>query len=341
MTGLAVHGSTDSLPDPAFDFSSNGNGLGPDPFLVRALREVDATRYPDPGYAALCRDLANFEGVDPARIVPGAGISELLLRLARHLPGPLALLVPHFGEYDRCARLAGREVRAARDPEAFLAALPGAGWALLNQPVNPTGQILSLEFLDRVAAACRREGIPLVLDLAYLDLAREACHVPPEAWRLRSPNKAHGLTGVRAGWLVAPDTDTGESLRGAAAAWPVSVHGEAFLRGAVGPDSRGWLAGTLPRLFALADRLAAGLAEAGLSVAPGSGTNFLLASVPGIPASLLAPALRGHGIRVRDALSFGLPGHLRLSAQPEVSQEALFAALREVLPALTRGRTGT
>ena len=51
------------------------------------------------------------------------------------------------------------------------------------------------------------------------------------------------------------------------------------------------------------------------------------------PASADLPALLGYlrsqGIKLRDATSLGLPGYVRLSAQPPAAQEALRAALAQ------------
>ncbi|MCX7854311.1 MAG: hypothetical protein N2383_16210, partial [Caldilineales bacterium] len=46
------------------------------------------------------------------------------------------------------------------------------------------------------------------------------------------------------------------------------------------------------------------------------------------PQPLAADRLRGHGIKLRDASSFGLPGWWRLSAQPPQAVQALVQALR-------------
>src|SRR6202521_5437692 len=53
-----VHGGTDSMPDPRYDFSSNANPLGPCPSVLAAVRSADVTRYPDPMYAQLRATLA-------------------------------------------------------------------------------------------------------------------------------------------------------------------------------------------------------------------------------------------------------------------------------------------
>jgi histidinol-phosphate aminotransferase len=39
-------------------------------------------------------------------------------------------------------------------------------------------------------------------------------------------------------------------------------------------------------------------------------------------------ALRGHGIKLRDCSSFGLPGHVRMGVLPPASQQALWQAWR-------------
>jgi histidinol-phosphate aminotransferase len=45
-----------------------------------------------------------------------------------------------------------------------------------------------------------------------------------------------------------------------------------------------------------------------------------------VPYALLSPALREAGIQLRDARSFGLPGHVRLAVLPPASQAALAQA---------------
>lgn len=327
------HGCTDSGPQPLHDFSSNANCLGPDPWALEAVRSADPRRYPDPAYAALRERIGASQGLTPGRIVPGAGTSEILLRLAHAIPGPVFVLEPSFGEYARAARIAGRALVAASGAEELLAILAGArgpGWCVLSQPVNPTGRLLSRTFLESLSLACRRAGVHLVLDLAYAELADVAPFVPEGAWRLVSPNKRHGLTGVRAAWLEVPDEATGEDLRERAPTWCVSAHGQAFLEAVVSEHSRSWLASTRPNLRVLRDDLRAVLALHGFAPEP-TDANFLL-----VPAPIgLAGRLRDLGLRVRDCASFGLPGHLRLSAQKPEALHALDEALRLLAPSST------
>src|SRR5882757_2415387 len=89
-----VHGGTDSIPDPRYDFSSNANPLGPCPSVLAAVRNADVTRYPDPRYTRLRATLAAHHRTVPERIVVGAGASELILRLISRIEGTVQQLAP-------------------------------------------------------------------------------------------------------------------------------------------------------------------------------------------------------------------------------------------------------
>ena len=67
-----------------------------------------------------------------------------------------------------------------------------------------------------------------------------------------------------------------------------------------------------------------------------SDTNFFCAQPAWEPCDSCAGAaklgrLRAAGIKLRDTTSFGLPGHVRLSVQPPVAQDALRVALASTL----------
>lgn len=317
-----VHGGPDGGPEPAVDFSTNVHPLGPPAALARRVRQADARRYPDPGYRALRARLAEAYGAAPEGVAVGAGATELLHRLVlwRGRRGVL-LWRPSFGEYAAAARRLGCPVRWARDVDAFDRALPTVGVAVVGVPHNPTGATFA-EALPRWAATAAAAGTILVVDLAYYDLCEDPPPLPATVWRLLSPTKAFGLPGVRAGVLLAP-ADLAP-LRGLAPAWIVGSHGVAFLEAHLEPAAQAWLRRTRPRLWRWRRQLADALRRRGLPVREGA-ANSLLVRVG--RASALSAALRAHGIRVRDATSFGLSAWLRLSAQPPAAQRRLLAAL--------------
>jgi len=322
-----VHGGTDSMPDPRYDFSSNANPLGPCPSVLAAVRSADVTRYPDPMYAKLRATLAAHHDTTPERIVVGAGASELILRLIMHIDGSVQQLVPTFSEYARGARLAGRRLISARSPESFVRAQskhPGIGFVCW--PNNPTGDLWSSEFVSAATASG-----PLVVDMAYVPLC-DAHHAlaieeaAAEAYRLYSPNKAFGLTGIRGAYLITPRIE--RRLASAAPSWVIGRDAVAMLEAATEPQARTWLEQGMPKLRRWRARLAQSLEQMGLSVRESPAT-FLLAKVG--KASQVSAYLRRHGVRVRDGSSFGLRQWIRLSAQPPGAQKALLAALKNAL----------
>lgn len=318
-----IHGGPDGGPEPLYDFSTNANALGPNPVILERLRQANPARYPDPLYRNLRRLLAEAHEVSPEQVAVGTGTSELIHRLSRwnYLRGPVLLLQPTFSEYARAARALDLPLWEVENPKDFHRLLPKSSLAFLCVPNNPTGEVYP--FLEEAA---RRAGGALVLDLAYYPLLETPPPLPKEAWLLFGPNKAHGLTGVRAGYLVAPlDLAYFQNL---APSWPVSVYGEALLEGHLDRKAQEWLEGSKRELWRLRRLLAQGLRELGLEVRE-SPANFLLARVG--RATEVARALRERGIRVRDATSFGLPQWIRLSAQREEATQALLGALAQVL----------
>jgi histidinol-phosphate aminotransferase len=322
-----IHGGSDSLPEPRYDFSSNANCLGPCPSVLAAVRAADVTRYPDPQYTHLRDSLAEFHRTTPERIVVGAGASELILRLIRLSSGTIQQLGPTFSEYARGANLAGRRLVSTRTPAAFLRAQQQhAGLGFLCWPNNPTGDCWPADFIGQ---ACKAG--PVVIDLAYawLCASSEAAAIERAAetgYRLYSPNKAFGLTGVRGAYVITPREDV--SLTNAAPSWVIGRDAAALLEASVERRARTWLARVFPEVQRLRRRLARSLQQIGLTVRE-SPSTFLLAKVEN--ATRITTELRAREIRVRDASSFGLRQWIRLSAQPLAAQKALLTSLKGLL----------
>ena len=322
---LPCHGGTDSGPEPRHDFSTNANPLGPCPAVRAAVRAADLTRYPDPAYTSLRETLAAHHDVTPDRIVVGAGASELILRLVRAHRGPVHALGPTFSEYGRCARVERRPWTEERGPADFLDLhADGRCLGFVCWPNNPTGDRWPLDFLREASLAG-----PLVLDLAYSPFCDSADvavleRATPGALRLYAPNKAFGLCGLRAAYLVLPEARP--DLDRLAPSWVIDRAAEAFLAATVSDEALAWLEATKPVIAAWRSALACALRSRGLEVRE-SPCTFLLVRVR--DASRVASALHRRGIRVRDCTSFGLADSLRLAVQRPDATEALVRALAE------------
>ena len=323
----AVHGGPDAQGVPRHDFSTNANACGPCPQARAALRAADRRRYPDPAYTALRAQLAAFHGVAPERIVVAASASEFIHRISafaaraglRH-----AVLPAHgYGDYARAAAVWGLAEWGAADGHA---PPPALHWAC--EPGSPLGTADAA--LARWAGEGAAPGALRVLDCAYAPLRLEgAATTPPTgAWQMWTPNKALGLTGVRAAYAIAPDAAQAAAVQALAPSWPLGADGVALLSTWTGAEAQAWLARSLATLRtwkAAQLRLCAALDWA---VVPGSQANYFTARLP-LAVADVAPALqvlRAQGVKLRDCASFGLPGHVRLGVLGPGAQRALRAA---------------
>jgi histidinol-phosphate aminotransferase len=342
ITSNRIHGGTDALGLPMFDFSTNSNACGPCPMAQSAISQADATRYPDPSYTALRDKLTAFHGCEPSRIVIAGSASEFIFRITAlaKLQGVDSVFVPmhSFGDYAYAAQAWGLPLAIE---------IQNAGLIWHCQPSSPLGQIDS-DSIDVSPNAIH------VLDLAYAPLQlsgsllsfprrRESTSATMDSrlrgndgsndssnnvvWQLYSPNKALGLTGVRAAYVIAPlGSDLLlNQLVGLSASWPLGAHGVSLLESWVTADVQTWLSNSLQTLQVWKTRQIALLESIGWICQP-SVTNFFCAA-PRLPNGMnleqALASLRSQGIKLRDTASFGLPGQVRLSVQPPAAQDAL------------------
>ena len=201
--------------------SSNENPFGASERALaawaRAGRELH--RYPDGSHAGLRAAIGEAHGLDPERIVCGAGSDELLGLLAQAYAGEgdEVLHTEHgFGMYPIVARAAGAQpVRLPErervvDVDAILArACERTRVVFVANPANPTGTMLPPDDLARLA-----HGLPphvlLVLDGAYAEYAEgydggaALVEAGENVVMTRTFSKIYGLGGLRVGWAYAP-----------------------------------------------------------------------------------------------------------------------------------------
>ena len=153
--------------EPAIKLSSNETPFGPSPGAIEAyLAEAKSlSRYPDGSARPLREAIAKLYGLDPDRIVCGAGSDELLNLLAQAYlgPGDEAIYTEHgFLVYKIAILGAGatpvvapeRELTA--DVNAILACVtPATRMVFLANPNNPTGTYLAFDEVKRL-----RKGLP-------------------------------------------------------------------------------------------------------------------------------------------------------------------------------------
>jgi histidinol-phosphate aminotransferase len=201
--------------------ASNESPFGPLPSVAKAIAAAasDVNWYPDNTAAELTEAIARRHNVPPAHIAFGCGsvgVAQQLLAAAAE-PGTEVLFAwRSFEAYPILVPLTGAaDVRVPlRDETHDLAAMadaitPRTRLIFVCNPNNPTGTVVRRpeleEFLDRAPGDCL-----VILDEAYSDYVRDP-GVPdgielyrdrPNVAVLRTFSKAHGLAGLRVGYLV-------------------------------------------------------------------------------------------------------------------------------------------
>lgn len=315
----------------------------------------------DPGWLARTSPPTSAEGlagviadtrrIPRERIVVGSGSSDLIFRAFSTLlrPGMRALVVdPSYGEYEhvlrkvlglRVDRLTLRIEEDLRlDPDRWADALAqGYDLAVLVNPANPSGQALGARELH--AAIARAPQRTLVwLDETYAEYAETDVSLERQVGGLprlvicKSMSKIWALSGLRVGWLVAPEPLAIE-LRARTPPWPVSLPAQiAAVRALEDPQ---YYARRRDETRRLRRELASGLRGLGLHVIEGV-INAVIALLPeDMPAaSDVVAALRRQGIFVRDltGLSPVFRGRaLRIAVRPTSEQQRILGALANVL----------
>src|SRR5450755_3837016 len=278
-----------------FKLSSNETPLGPSPAAIAAYRAVadHMQDYPEGSAKDLREAIGRVFGLDPNRIVCGAGSDDLLNLLADAYlrDGDEAIYTTHgFLVYPIATLGSGaKPVVAAEksytaDVDAMLAAVSErTRIVFLANPNNPTGTYLAFDEIKRLHRALPPHVL-LVLDAAYAEYVRrndyesgiELVATSENAVMTRTFSKVHGLAALRLGWMYAPASvvDAVNRIRGpfnvnapAMAAGIASLGDPAHLERSVAHNSK-WLAWLEENIRAL-----------GLEVTP-SVANFVLIHFP-------------------------------------------------------------
>ncbi len=336
-----VHGGPDVQGVARFDFSTNGNACGPCPTALAEVQAANAGHYPDATYSALRRSLSDFYQVEPWRIVLAASASEFIFRITSWMrrSGASRYWQPlhAYGDYAAAADAWNLQRTADIDSADLV-------WAC--EPSSPLGRAHTPWPRWLWDANARSDASvparPLVLDCAYAPLRLSGAPSlsvaqQDQVWQLWSPNKAMGLTGVRAAFAIAPldSSKAAEQLDAMAPSWCLGAHGVALLHAWTRDATQTWLRDSLQALSQWKTQQMKGLQSLSWQCLP-SDSNFCCACPRAdVDLGALFPRLRAAGIQLRDTASFGLPGHVRMSVQAPAAQAALLKGLAAVQSALT------
>jgi histidinol-phosphate aminotransferase len=330
-----------------FKLSSNESPLGPSPKAMAAYRALadHLEDYPDGGSVELREAIGRAFGLDPDRIVCGAGSDDLinLLADAYLADGDEAIHTTHgFLMYPIAVRGSGAlpvvatEKDYTTDVDTILAAVTErTKMVFVANPNNPTGTYVPFDEVKRL-----HRGLPahvlLVLDAAYAEYVRkndyeagiELVATSENVVMCRTFSKIHGLAALRLGWMYAPAhvVDAVNRIRGpfnvnaAAQAAGIAAIGDTAHVEAARAHNERWL-----------EWLQVELRKLGLEVTPSVG-NFVLIQFATAAAAEQADAyLSERGLILRRVKAYKLPNALRMTVGSEEANRLVVAALAEFL----------
>lgn len=289
-------------------------------------RTAPLNRYPDPQPRTLVERVAGLYGVDASHILVGRGSDEAIDLLVRAFcrPGRDAVVTcpPTFGMYSVCAAVQGAPLIEVPLGERFevdfaaLEALPGqARLVFLCSPNNPTGGLVPLASIERLAEALRGRAL-VVVDEAYIEFADATSAASvlqrhPNLCVLRTLSKAWALAGARIGCLLA-SAEVVALLRRIMPPYPLPTPCVGAALAALTADGSGLTRQRVALVVAERERMAAELARLPQvkAVLP-SRANFLCVEL-GDREAVYRHLLAG-GVVVRDVSRHArLAGHLRI-----------------------------
>jgi histidinol-phosphate aminotransferase len=329
--------------------ASNENPFGASPAAIAAYHQAagELNRYPDGTASSLRAAIGRAHGLDPERIVCGAGSDELLTLLIRGYAGPGdEVLVSRHGflVYPIAARSAGatpveapeRDLTVSVD-DLLARASKRTRLLVIANPSNPTGSYLPRSEVERLRAGLPAD-ILLVVDAAYAEFVTQPDYDPGASLvsqhdsvvMTRTFSKLYGLASLRLGWAYCPPgvADVLNRLRG-----PFNVPGPTQAAGIAALADSDFTEACRNHNTRVRAWFAEALRSIGLIVHP-SVCNFVLVEFPGSSGRDAAAALlflKNRGILVRAMGAYHLPHCLRITIGREEELRATHSALTDFM----------
>ena len=350
-----IHGGDIYSRQIRLDFSVNGNPLGMPAearlSLLAAINHVG--EYPDAAAGELTETVSHMLSVQSGREIPGEylvfgnGASELFLAIMHALkPENIVIPVPSFYGYEYAAKAADSHIKYVYLPEET-AFCPGkellqpltadTDLLFLANPNNPTGQLMSREYLRELMEHCRQQGIVVVLDECFIEFCETDREQPvslldkidqyANLLLVRAFTKSFAMPGVRLGYLVCSNEGLREKIRRQLPEWNLSVF--AHRAGIVcAEQAEQYLQDTVEYVKTERAYLRKGLEAPGIRVVSGEADFLLLYTTQPIYDSLLAK-----GILIRNCENFrGLgEGYYRIAVKKHEENEVLLDELEQCL----------
>lgn len=324
--------------------NTNENPYGPSPKVLEAIRaEVgDNLRlYPDPDASALKQAIADYHGLQTNQVFVGNGSDEVLAFIFQALfKHDRPLLFPDvtysfYPVYCGLYEIDYQTIPLADDFSIRIAdyAKPNGGIIFPN-PNAPTGRALALAEIEALLKA--NTDSVVVVDEAYVDFGGESA-IPlvnryPNLLVTQTLSKSRSLAGMRVGFAVGHPELIEALIRVKDSFNSYPLDRLAIVGAVASFGDEDYFQQARQAVIDSREALVAEMAQLGFETIP-STANFIFSRHPAHDAAKIAAGLRGHGVIVRHFNKPRIDQYLRITIGTPEQNNALLAALRDVLGA--------
>jgi len=337
------------LAGRVFKLSANETPLGPSPKAIAAYKVAadHLEDYPEGTSRVLREAIGRAYGLDPDRIICGAGSDEILNFLAHTYlgPGDEAIHTTHgFLVYpiatmaNGAVNVVAPETNFTADVDAILARVTARTKLVwLANPNNPTGTYVPFNEVKRLRASLPSHVL-LVLDAAYSDYVSrndyesgiELVATTDNTVMTRTFSKIYGLAALRIGWMYGPANivDAVNRIRG-----PFNVSTPAMLAAIAAIEDTAHQERSRTHTETWRTWLTEEIGKLGLTVTP-SVANFVLIHFPTEKGKTAVDAdafLTSRGLVLRALRNYQLPDALRMTIGTEEANRLVVEALAEFM----------
>lgn len=346
-----IHGGDVYRNEVRADFSVNINPLGMPDRVEAALYEAvtECHKYPDITASKLKKAVSGMLSVPKEYLLFGNGASELFMGII-HAIKPKKVLIPAPSFYGYAYAAAAGESNISyfllKKEDGFL---PEEDFAdmlteetdllFLANPNNPTGKLVSREYLKKLLDICGDKKIYVVLDECFIEFCGSDASLLSEIRKyqnlllVRAFTKIFAVPGVRLGYLICSNAELLQKIGKQLPEWNLSVFAQAA--GIVCASQRAYVEKTVEYVEKERQFLSDHLTRLGLRVFSGEANFILIYSEKPLYQELLK-----RGILIRDCENFrGLSkGYYRIAVKRRKENEIL---LKEIGECLAGNRTFT
>lgn len=293
---------------------------------------------------------AKMFGLRTENIVVGNGAAELIQAYMESLEGNIGFIYPTFEEYPNRIPEKRRVVftpsaakgfrYTAKDLVAFFSKHPVRHLVVVN-PDNPSGNFLSRQDVDTLAAWTDQAGVRLLLDESFADFADQPytlldtafLKANPHVAVMKSISKSYGVPGLRLGVLASGDESFIAVLKTKLPIWNINSFGEFFLQ--ICEKYKEEYKIGCEKLAAERDRFVQALSKIKFLKPYPSAANYILCRVlpPFSPQKLATSLWTKHEILIKDCSGkkgFANAPFIRLAVRDSADNDCLIAALKNL-----------